>query len=120
MSRGNDWHQVEVCNLSLAFPFADSPEQADKLGWTACLAQLGCGGTFLNHGLGKPPRLRAVAIGSMRRPASWSRASSEALFLPRALEVGSAVLDLQGPGDVIKSRECPCAPRWDDRTFELC
>lgn len=84
-------------------------EQAGTLARTACLEQLGCSGTFLNHGLGKPPRLRVLAIGSMRRAASWSRASSEAPF-PRALEVGSAVLDLQGPRDVIKSRVCQCAP----------
>lgn len=39
---------------------------------------------------------------------------------PRPFEVGSPVLDLQGPGDVIKSRVCQCEPRWDDGTFELC
>lgn len=53
------------------------PSGLDSLSW-----QFKCGGTSLNHGLGKPPRLRVSAIGSMRRAASWSRASSEGPFSP--------------------------------------
>lgn len=69
---------------SAPFPTPLLQRRPVRLAWTACLRQLGCGGTFLNHGLGKPPRLRVLAIGSLRLAASWSWASSEAR-LPQGL-----------------------------------
>lgn len=88
---GDVVHPVEATtgiNWTSAFPlpfcFEASPSRLATLVRTACLEQLGCSGTFLNHGLGKPPRLRLSAIGSMRRAASWSRASSEGPFPQRA------------------------------------
>lgn len=80
-------------HLSLRLSFTAGPV---RLAWTACLRQLGCGGTSLNHGLGKPPRLRVLAIGSMRLAASWSWASSEAR-LPQGPRGRVTRLRLAGP-----------------------